>query len=140
LFTQNPSLSLKISFDSESVYALDTIFTISAVGWADEDLPWRYEFGCIYGDVFAIVQGSSEQLYAIYSLPAGDASIENKLSSRVRVYDSLGRAMSSIVRQIVSNEDASSSVGFILDVIDAVGQVTQSGKRRRLDCFTCVNW
>ncbi len=89
----------------------------------------RYEFGCINGDVVAIVQGSSEQLYAASSLLAGDASIENKLSSRVRVYDSL-RAMSSSAGQIVWNEDANSSIGFILDVIDAV---TQSGKRRRLE-------
>ncbi len=31
VFTQNPSLSLEISFDSESVHALDIIFTISVL-------------------------------------------------------------------------------------------------------------
>jgi hypothetical protein len=59
LFTKNSNLSLEISLDRESVYALDTIFTISAIGWV---LPLRYEFGHIDGDVFSIVQGS-EQLF-----------------------------------------------------------------------------
>ena len=82
-----------------------TIFTFTATGWFDEDLPMVYQFSYLSNSgIVSFLNSLSESTYLKSNLPSGNLNSTYTLSCQVYVSDSIGAidTMESIVHVIPS--------------------------------------
>ena len=93
-------------------FELQTMFTLTASGWNDVDLPLSYSFGYYSSSSSSIVntlKAASTTSYMSSNLPAGPIADGNTISCLVTVYDSLGAHSVASSTVTVSNVELSTT-------------------------------
>ena len=91
--TNSPPTGGTCKADKPQGKALETIFVFSCIGWQDDNLPLKYQFGYNSSDGIEIIFQSGKSSTATGKLPVGDPTMNYKLGIRILVIDTLGSSV-----------------------------------------------
>lgn len=152
--TNGPPIPGRFQVTPVNGVELNTIFSLIALVWIDEDLPTTYQFGFISPSTLTSLTllGRSENTYVSSVMPAGTKELDNNnINCLLQVYDvynSSTSANSAIIVTPLSNKDSAiSTIAALLqnstdeatvDDIKAILSVA-STVLNRVECSTAPN-
>jgi hypothetical protein len=118
--TNGPPMNGTFSVLPSSGVELETLFSFSTELWNDDDIPITYQFGFFSNnnnndgnENMMILQGRSEILNIISSLPSGLESNNHRITCILHVFDSLQCSTTSTIDTIVYSIDGNLALDLI---------------------------
>ena len=91
--TNSPPTGGTCKADKPRGKALETIFVFRCIGWQDDNLPLKYQFGYNSSDGIEMIFQSGKSSTVTGKLPVGDPTMNYKLGIRILVIDALGSSV-----------------------------------------------